>query len=143
VTIVVGTPMPILERPITLAQMVVYSGATWDWYRIHYDTEFAHGKGLAAPVVDGQMFGALFAKQVQDWLGPQCFLRELEFRNRNLMFAGETVRIGGQIESLETDRVRVSMTATILASEYGLERPAVSGAFAIVGLGHVDGLAES
>jgi acyl dehydratase len=135
----VGATMPVLERAITLPQMVVYAGATWDWYRMHYDEAFCRAKQLPAPVVDGQAFGALFVKQLQDWLGPWCFVHTLEFRYRNLMYADETVRITGEVTAVEDARVDVAMTATILASERGDERPAVSPATALVLLGQADG----
>ena len=135
----VGDQMPVLERPITLPQMVVYAGATWDWYRMHYDVDFSHTKHLPAPVVDGQAFGALFVKQLQDWLGPRCFVRTLDFRYRNLMYAGETVRITGAVTAVREGEVEVSMEATILASEHGEERPAVAPVTAVVLTDQVDG----
>lgn len=135
----VGDRMPVLERAITLPEMVVYAGATWDWYRLHYDLEFAERKKLPGPVVDGQEFGALFVKQLQDWFGPRCFVRTLDFRYRNLMYAGETVRITGEITEVRPDEVEVALAATIAASEYGPERPAVSPATAVALLDRVDG----
>ena len=53
-----------------LADMVAYAGSTWDWHRLHYDSAWLDAKGIPAPVVDGQMFGALIAQQLQDWFGP-------------------------------------------------------------------------
>ena len=75
--------------------MVAYAGATWDWHRLHYDPEFVAAARLPAPVVDGQVFGALLVELLQDWLGPRCFVHELHFRFKNLVFAGETVRCEG------------------------------------------------
>ena len=135
----VGDEMPVLERPITLPQMVVYAGATWDWYRMHYDEAFCRTKQLPAPVVDGQAFGALFVKQLQEWLGPRCFVRTIDFRYRNLMYAGETVRITGSVTAVRPGEVDVALEATILASEHGDQRPAAAPVSATVLLDHVDG----
>ncbi|MEO6821103.1 MAG: MaoC/PaaZ C-terminal domain-containing protein [Candidatus Nanopelagicales bacterium] len=88
----VGDVVPALDRTITLPDMVAYAGATWDWHRLHYDPAYLAQKKLPAPVVDGQLFGALLAEQLQDWLGPAAVLRRLHFRFKNLVFAGETVR---------------------------------------------------
>ena len=50
--------------------MVAYAGSTWDWHKLHYDTDYLAAKRVPAPVVDGQVFGALLAEQLLDWLGP-------------------------------------------------------------------------
>lgn len=127
------------ERAINLVDMIAYAGATWDWYKLHFDPEFVAAAKVPGPVVDGQVFGALFVELVQDWLGPVCFVRTLSFTFRNLMFAGETVRISGSIAEVADDRVEVDLTATILASDYGPERAAARPARATVLIGRIDG----
>ncbi|WCN79606.1 MaoC family dehydratase [Micromonospora sp. LH3U1] len=135
----VGDALPTLERTITLTDMVAYAGATWDWYRLHFDPEFVAAARVPGPVVDGQVFGALFVELLQDALGPRCFVHELSFTFRNLMFAGETVRCEATVVEVGADRVRVDLSATILASEYGPQRPAARPAHATVLLGTADG----
>lgn len=83
---------PELEHTIGLIDAVAYAGATWDWHRLHYDPAYAAGMGLDSPVVDGQMLGALLARQVLDHLGPSAFLRTLDFRLKSMVSVGETVR---------------------------------------------------
>ena len=56
-----GTPIPPLELRIDVTDMVAYAGATWDWHRLHYDMEYIRSTGFSAPIVDGQMLGALLA----------------------------------------------------------------------------------
>ncbi|OLT37670.1 hypothetical protein BJF79_29165 [Actinomadura sp. CNU-125] len=92
-----GDAVPPLERTIGLPDMIAYAGATWDWYRLHYDPEFARTAGLPGPVVDGQVFGALLVEQIQDWLGPRCFVHRLGFAFKAPVFAGETVRCEGTV----------------------------------------------
>jgi acyl dehydratase len=96
-----GTVLPVLERRIELADMIAYAGATWDWHRLHYDPAYLAAKRLTTPVVDGQLFGALLAEHVQDWLGPRCELRTLSFRFKNMVFAGETVRCHGTVTAVD------------------------------------------
>lgn len=124
-----GDTIPTLERTIALADMIAYAGATWDWHPLHYDLDFLKTIGLDAPVVDGQVFGALIAEQLQDWLGPRCFVRTLAFRFRSMVFAGETVRVVGAVTAtrdgaLETEhqvlvgeRLCVTGTAEVLVTE--------------------------
>lgn len=135
----VGDALPALERTITLTDMVAYAGATWDWYRLHFDPEFVAAARVPGPVVDGQVFGALFVELLQDALGPRCFVHELSFTFRNLMFAGETVRCEATVVEVGSDRVRVDLSATILAGAYGPQRPAARPAHATVLLGTADG----
>ncbi|GAA3203243.1 MaoC/PaaZ C-terminal domain-containing protein [Actinocorallia longicatena] len=103
------TAVPPLERKIELADMIAYAGATWDWHRLHYDPSYLAERGLDAPVVDGQMFGALLAAQVQDWLGPGWELTGLHFRFRSLVFAGETVRCLGEVTAESDDEITVAL----------------------------------
>ena len=135
----VGDAMPRVDRTITLTAMIAYAGATWDWHKLHYDPDYLSARGLPAPVVDGQVFGAHFTTDLESWLGPVCFIRELGFTFRNLMYAGETVRTSGRIVAIEGDDVRVELEATILASHFGAERPAVQPAHAVVRVGAIDG----
>ncbi|MGH9109627.1 MAG: MaoC family dehydratase [Acidimicrobiales bacterium] len=94
-----GTALAPLTRTIELPDMVAYAGATWDWYRAHYDTAFAASQHLAGPLVDGQMLGALLAESVQDALGPRARLRRLAFRFKAMVVAGDTVTCTGTVET--------------------------------------------
>lgn len=137
-TYTTGDELASFERTITLTDMVAYAGATWDWHQMHYDTNFTDGAGLAAPVVDGQVFGALFVELLQNSFGPESFVHTLDFTFRNLMFAGEVVHISGVIGSVADGVVGVDLAATILASDFGPERAATASAGASVLLGAVD-----
>ena len=103
----VGDVLPSLERQLGSVDLVAYAGATWDWNRLHYDAEYLGERGLPAPVVDGQMFGALLAEQVQDALGPRCRILRMGFRYQSMVFAGETVKVLGEVEAVEGDVVRL------------------------------------
>lgn len=95
---------PVLERTITLTDMIAYAGATWDWHRLHYDPDFAAEKGLPKPVVDGQMLGALMAEQLLDHLGPRAFITTLAFRFKAMVFADERVRVEASVTGSEDGR---------------------------------------
>ena len=97
----VGAVVPALTRTIEQADMVAYAGATWDWHRMHYDHEFIESKKFPAAVVDGQVFGALLAEQIQDWLGARAFITKLHFRFKNLVFAGDTVKCRASVTAIE------------------------------------------
>jgi acyl dehydratase len=121
---IAGEKLTTLERTIGLVDMVAYAGATWDWHRLHYDAEWLKERGLGRPVVDGQMLGALMAEQIMDHFGPRAFITRLSFRFRSMMFAGDVVRVEGEVVApgeitqtvLAGDRVAAEGTASVRVS---------------------------
>jgi acyl dehydratase len=95
-----GDAMPGSEKTLSSHDLMLYGAATWDWHRLHYDDGFAHEMGLPAPVMDGQIYGAMFAKQATAWLGPKAFIRRLNYRMRAMAFPGDTLRMEGQVDEL-------------------------------------------
>lgn len=138
----VGDAVPTLEKTATAVDLIAYAGATWDWHRIHYDAEFVAAKQLPAPIVDGQVYGAWFVQQLQDWLGPVCFVESLAFSFRNLMFAGETLRCEGAVSAVEGDRVTVDLTGIIVGRDGAGDRVAAAPVTAVVVVGRADGPAK-
>jgi acyl dehydratase len=138
VEVELGLTLPDLVRTITLPDMVAYAGATWDFHRMHYDPEFVAAKAFPAPVVDGQVFGALLAKQLQDYFGPHASLRSLHFRFKNLVFAGETVRCCAQVSEIapdpdgDGDLVSLDCSVEVLGADGEPVRTAVAPAAATV-----------
>lgn len=108
-----GDAIPAFERTIAQPDMVAYAGATWDWHRLHYDPAYAGEVGFPKPVVDGQMFGALLAEQLLDWLGPRAFITHLAFRFRSPVLAGDTVRCEGEVVEVEDGHVRVAQRVVV------------------------------
>lgn len=135
----VGDEIPALERRIDLVNMVAYAGATWDWYKLHYDPEAVAASRLPGPVVDGQVFGALLVEQIQDWLGPLAFPQQLDFTFKNLVFAGETVRCEGAITHVASDHLLLEQRVVVVNGDGEVLRIAAAPAHAKVLLGTSDG----
>ncbi|GAA0542611.1 MaoC/PaaZ C-terminal domain-containing protein [Actinomadura livida] len=134
-----GETVTPLERTITFPEMIAYAGATWDWYRLHYDLDFIKAKKLPGVVVDGQVFGALLVEQIQDWLGPKCFVRTLEFSFKALVFAEETVRCEGTVTEAGDGYLDLDLRVVVVGEDGGVDRVAVAPASARVLLGTADG----
>lgn len=126
----VGATVPPLVRKIGLPDMVAYAGATRDWHRLHYDTEYLAAARLDRPVVDGQLLGALLAETVQDWLGPEAYLRKLEFRFARPVFADEVVRCEGEVTEATADTVTIALRVVVVGEP---DRVAVAPASAVLG----------
>lgn len=95
--LVAGQELPPFERRFESVDMVAYGAATWDWHRLHHDTAFARSRGLDRPVVDGQMFGGLFARQAMDWAGPRAFIQAMRLRMRSMAYAGDVLQGTGEV----------------------------------------------
>lgn len=128
-----GDQLPVLEQKLDLVDLVMYAAATWDWFRWHYDATAARDSGLPAPLVDGQMLGALLARHALAWAGPRARLRRMSFRFASMVFAGDTVRCEGEVSRVAeaeaatvvtlTQRVRVGDRMAIDAAVMDLEIP--------------------
>jgi acyl dehydratase len=68
---------------------------------MHYDAESARERGFHGPVVDGQMFGALIARQIRAWAGNRARFVALEFRNRGVVTAPSTVTVISRVAARE------------------------------------------
>jgi acyl dehydratase len=99
-----GEALQPLERSFSTVDLVAYGAATWDWHRLHYDLEFARSRNLRGVIIDGQAFGALFARAALDWAGPRAFLARLGFKMKSMAFAGDTLRAEGKVVAVE-DRI--------------------------------------
>lgn len=102
---------PLLERPTTRC-LVMYAGASGDFYEIHYDQSFARGHGLPGVVVHGALKSAYLGRLVCNWMGAGGTLLELTVRYREMDVVGDTltcrgvvtersVRRGAQVARLE------------------------------------------
>lgn len=104
--------LPNLVVHLDLPRSMAYGAATWDWHRMHYDADDARARGFAGPVVDGQMFGALIARQVREWAGPRARFLELEFRNRGFVVVPSTVTlrsaVAARTEAPRGERIEIA-----------------------------------
>lgn len=114
--------------------MAAYAGATWDWFQTHLDSAAAIASGFPAPVVDGQIIGALLAAHAQDAVGPGSRVVALSFRNRGPVYRGETLRITGEVVEVSEDGARVVLRQDVhvVGADGGAERPVVTGASSTV-----------
>ena len=95
--VTIGETLPPIDFAVTLTSLVMYAGATWDFHRYHYDAAFVAGLGMPGPFMDGQMLGALLARQVMQWSGPDGFVRKLSYRQRAMVYANDTITLRGKV----------------------------------------------
>lgn len=96
-----GDKLQPLEKTFTSVDLMAYGAATWDWHRMHYDAGLARSRGLQAPIIDGQMYGAVFARAALEWAGPRGFITKLSFKMKSMAFAGDTLVAEGEVREVK------------------------------------------
>ena len=92
-----GEALPTLEKTPSTRQLVMYAGASGDYYEIHYDQEFAKARGLPRVIVHGALKNAFLAQLVTDWTGEQGALKKLSVQYRGMDLAGEPIYCKGVV----------------------------------------------
>ena len=95
-----GDKLPELKKTFSAVDLFGYGAATWDWHRMHWDAELVRAKGFSAAVIDGQMYGGVFARAALEWAGPRGFITRLSLKMKSMAFAGDTLLCQGEISSL-------------------------------------------
>lgn len=97
----VGHALPVLVKHPTTRQLVMYAGASGDYYEIHYDTAFAQTAGLDGVIVHGLLKVAWLGELVSSWAGPNSMVRTLEASYRGTDVPASDYRLSGIITSVE------------------------------------------
>ena len=118
----VGDELPTLEKQITMPRMMAYGAATWDFIRIHYDADYVRELGFDGPFLDGQMMGGFLVQQVQDWAGPEAFLRKLSFSNRAMVYPGDSVTCHGIVSAKFVEKGEALVTCDLWAVNQNNEK---------------------
>jgi len=77
--------------------LVMWAGASGDYYPIHYDKDFAQSKGLPGVIVHGQLIGCFLGQLMTDWMGEQGSLRKLTCSYKSVNFPGEALICKGKV----------------------------------------------
>ena len=92
-----GDALPALEKTPTTRQLVMYAGASGDYYEIHYDQDYARSLGLPGVIVHGALKSAFLAQLVTDWMGERGALKRLSVQYRGMDMVGQSMRCAGTV----------------------------------------------
>ena len=95
--VAVGSEITPLVKQPTTRQLVMWAGASGDYYPIHYDKDFAQSKGLPGVIVHGQLVGCFLSQLMTDWIGEQGSLRKLSCNYKRINFPGEALICKGTV----------------------------------------------
>lgn len=113
-------PIPeIVVKPDRM-QIFMFSAATWNRHRIHYDKDAALDEGLPDVVVQRSLIGNFFARLLTQWLGDTGDIYELSWRVLASVVPGLSLRCTGQVLTIETvEGARYADCEVYMADEAG------------------------
>ena len=97
----IGQPLPEQAHTFTEVDLVAYGAATWDWHRLHYDKAHAQSMQLPCVLIDGQAFGAVFAREAMRWAGPTAFIQRMGLKMKSMAFAGDHLVARGHVTAID------------------------------------------
>jgi hydroxyacyl-ACP dehydratase HTD2-like protein with hotdog domain len=108
-TLSVGDELPSVVRNASRVQLFLYSAATWNPHRIHYDVDYARTEGHPDIIVHGPLQGAWLTQYLTDWLGPQGRLEQLSWQNRASALPESDLTFCGRVTGVDGDRVELDV----------------------------------
>ena len=93
-----GMELPTLRKDPTTQQLVMYAGASGDYYQIHYDLEFAKNNGLPNVILHGALKNAYLGQVVTDWIGEWGTLKKLSVQYRGMDTPGNPAYAKGVVK---------------------------------------------
>jgi hydroxyacyl-ACP dehydratase HTD2-like protein with hotdog domain len=92
-----GDEMPALVKNASRAQLFLFSAATQNPHRIHYDREYAAVEGHPDVLVHGPLQGAWLSQYVADWAGPAGRVLQIGWQNRARAFPEQDLTWTGKV----------------------------------------------
>lgn len=95
--VAVGDLLPVMGKNATRAQLFLYSAASFNPHRIHYDRAYAEFEGHPDILVHGPLQGAWLTQYLTDWCGPRGRLLGVTWQNRASAFPEVDLEFHGRI----------------------------------------------
>ncbi len=92
------------------AQLFLFSAATNNPHRIHYDREYAAFEGHPDVLVHGPLQGAWLHQFVAEWAGPGGRVVALNWQNRARAFPERDHTFRGTVTGIEGDEVHLEVS---------------------------------
>jgi len=92
-----GDELPVMVKNASRAQLFLFSAATQNPHRIHYDRDYAAVEGHPDVLVHGPLQGAWLAQFVTDWAGPAGRVLQVGWQNRARAFPEQDLTWRGTV----------------------------------------------
>jgi hydroxyacyl-ACP dehydratase HTD2-like protein with hotdog domain len=103
--VAVGDELEPATRNASRVQLFLYSAATHNPHRIHYDREYAAVEGHPDVIVHGPLQGAWLSQYVTTWAGPRGRMLTLTWQNRRSALPEQDYTFRGRVRGLDGDVV--------------------------------------
>ena len=107
--VAVGQELPPMVKNASRAQLFLFSAATNNPHRIHYDREYAAVEGHPDVLVHGPLQGAWLSQFVTDWAGPAGRVIGLSWQNRGRAFPERELTFKGRVTAVAGDEVTLEV----------------------------------
>jgi hydroxyacyl-ACP dehydratase HTD2-like protein with hotdog domain len=105
-----GDELPPMVKNASRAQLFLYSAASNNPHRIHYDKDYAAVEGHPDVLVHGPLQGAWLSQYVADWAGPAGRVITLAWQNRGRAFPERDLTFKGRVTAVgETGEVTLEV----------------------------------
>jgi 3-methylfumaryl-CoA hydratase len=104
-----GDELDPVTRNASRVQLFLYSAATHNPHRIHYDRDYAATEGHPDIIVHGPLQGAWLSQFVTDWAGPRGRMLTLTWQNRRSAVPEHDYVFRGTVEAVDGDVVRLAV----------------------------------
>ena len=122
---------PLVKQPTT-RQLVMWAGASGDYYQIHYDKDFAQSQGLPSVIVHGQLVFCFLSQLLTDWMGELGALRKLTCNYKGMNFPGEALTCKGKVNKKYVEDVEHYVECSIWAENTKGEKTVTGRAIIIM-----------
>lgn len=99
----VGDTLPAMAKSASEAQLFLYSAASFNPHRIHYDHAYAQFEGHDDLLVHGPLQGSWLTQFLTDWAGPNGRLVNVDWQNRASAFPNQALEFHGTITAVDVE----------------------------------------
>lgn len=104
-----GAELEPLVKNASRAQLFLFSAATNNPHRIHYDRDYAATESHPDVLVHGPLQGAWLCQFVTDWVGPGGRVLNLSWQNRGRAFPERDLTFRGRVTAVEGNEVALEV----------------------------------
>jgi hydroxyacyl-ACP dehydratase HTD2-like protein with hotdog domain len=107
--VAVGDDLPVVVKNATRPQLFLFSAATSNPHRMHYDRGYAGIEGYPDVLVHGPLQGAWLTQYLTDWAGPLGRLVAASWQHRGSAFPETDYELHGRVEAVDSDTGDVTL----------------------------------
>jgi len=108
----VGDDIPPITKIPNETALFLFSAATWNPHRIHYDRDYAHAEGHKDIVVHGSLQANWLVEAMLSW-SPRARLTSVSFRNVAPAFVHQSFVAGGRVSGMSQDEDGIHITVDL------------------------------